>query len=117
MLKLLLRACISDLRSRRQPALENLALQHQIEILQRSAGRPRLRTADRAFWVLLSRICDEWRRHLVVFQPDTVIRWHRLGWRLYWRRKNRPQRTGRPIAEPEPRSDCQTTTYRGPDPR
>jgi transposase InsO family protein len=104
MLKLLLRACISGLRSRQQLALENLALRHQIEVLQRTAGRPRHRTADRALWVLLSRICSDWRRHLLVVQPETVIRWHRLGWRLYWRRKSRPRRAGRPIAEPEVRA-------------
>ena len=104
MLKLLLRACFSGLRSSQQLALENLALRHQIEVLQRTAGRPRLRTADRALWVLLSRFCRGWRRHLVVVQPDTVVRWHRLGWRLYWRRKSRPRRAGRPIAEPEVRA-------------
>lgn len=104
MLKLLLRACISGLCSRQQLALENLALRHQIKVLQRTAGRPRLRAADRALWVLLSRICRNWRCHLVVVQPDTVIRWHRLGWRLYWRRKSLPRRAGRPIAEPEVRA-------------
>lgn len=104
MLTLLLLACISGLRSRQQLALENLALRHQIEVLQRTAGRPRLRAADRAFWVLLSRVCQDWRRNLLVVQPDTVIRWHRLGWRLYWRCRSRPRRVGRPVAEPEVRA-------------
>ena len=104
MLKLLLRTCISGLRSRQGLALENLALRHQLEVLQRTAGRPRLRATDRALWVLLRRICHEWRRHLLVIQPDTVVRWHRLGWRLYWRRRSRRRRPGRPAAESEVRA-------------
>ena len=104
MLKLLLHAFVSGLRSQQQLALENLALRHQLEVLQRTAGRPRLRATDRALWVLLRRICHEWRRHLLVIQPDTVVRWHRLGWRLYWRRRSRRRRPGRPAAGSEVRA-------------
>ena len=104
MWKLILRACISGLRSRQQLALENLALRHQLEVLQRAAGRPRLRSSDRALWVSLSRICQDWRRHLVVVQPDTVIRWYRLGWRLFWRHRSRQRRRGRPVVEAEVRA-------------
>jgi hypothetical protein len=72
------------------------------------------RTADRALWVILSRICRDWRRHLVVVQPDTVIRWHRLGWRLYWRQKSRARRVGRPIAEPEVRTLIRRLSQQNP---
>ena len=89
MLKLLLCTCISDLRSRRELVLENLALRHQLAVLQRTASRPRLKPADRALWALLSRFLGQWRRCLTIVQPDTVIRWHRLGWRLFWQYRSR----------------------------
>jgi len=95
MLKHLLVLLLASLRSRRELALENVALRHQLEVLQRNAKRPRLRPSDRAFWAVLSRILPDWRRHLTIVQPDTVIRWHRAGWRLYWRWRSDPGR-GRP---------------------
>ena len=85
-----------------QLALENIALRHQLEVLQRNAKRPRLRPSDRALWALLSRFLPDWRRHLTIVQPDTVIRWHRAGWRLYWRWRSDPGR-GRPKVSAEVR--------------
>lgn len=95
MLKHLLLLLLATLRSRRELALENVALRHQLEVLQRNAKRPRLNPSDRAFWALLSRLLPDWPRHLTIVQPDTVIRWHRAGWRLYWRWRSDPGR-GRP---------------------
>ena len=86
MFKILLFALATAFRSRRQLAIENLALRHQLEVLQRTARRPRLGTADRALWVCISRFPGDWKRHLTIVQSETVIGWHRLGWRLYWRR-------------------------------
>ena len=84
--------------------LENLALRQQLAVLQRSVRRPRLRRRDRAFWVLLSRIWDNWRSALTIAQPDTVVRWHRKGFKLYWRWKSRKRGTGRPPVSPEIRT-------------
>ena len=70
-------------------ALENLALRQQLAVLRRSVKRPRLRQRDRAFWVLLRRLCPDWRSHLVLVQPDTVVRWHRRGFKLLWRWRSR----------------------------
>ena len=102
MFKILFLALIAALRSHRQLALENIALRHQLEVLQRNAKRPRLRPSDRALWALLSRLLPNWRQHLSIVQPDTVIRWHRAGWRLYWRWRSDPGR-GRPKVSAEVR--------------
>ena len=58
-------------------ALENLALRHQLLVLQRSVRRPRLARWDRVFWVWLSRVWVSWRSSLVIVQPATVLTWHR----------------------------------------
>jgi putative transposase len=76
--------------------LEVLALRHQLEVLQRSRPR-RLRLAkmDRRLWVWLSRSWSDWRTALVIVKPETVVAWHRKGFRLLWTWKSR-RRGGRP---------------------
>ena len=85
-------------------ALENLALRHQLLVLQRSVGRPRLSRWDRIFWVWLSRLWAGWRTTLVIVRPATVLAWHRQGFRLYWRWKSRPNPVGRPRLDAELRT-------------
>jgi putative transposase len=70
-------------------AAENLALRHQLGVLQRSVKRPRPRQQDRLFWVWLSRLWAGWRSSLATMKPETVIRWHHEGFRLDWRRRSR----------------------------
>jgi putative transposase len=82
-------------------ALENVALRHQLPVLQRSVGRPRLARWDRVFWVWLSRVWVSWRSRLVIVQPATVLAWHRRGFQLYWRWKSRAPSVGRPRLDPE----------------
>ena len=76
MFKFILYAVVTALRSCSQLALENAALRHQIEVLQRNSSRPCLRWRDRAFWDLLSYVWPDWRKSLYIVQPETVIRWH-----------------------------------------
>ena len=71
--------------SRSELAIENLALRQQLAALRRSSIRPHLRATDRAFWVGLSRIWSLWADVLVIVKPETVLRWHRAGFRLFWR--------------------------------
>ena len=84
MISTLFRTLISILASHRKLALENLALRQQIVVLQRSVKRPRLKKSDRLFWVLLSKTWNDWANTLTIVKPDTVVRWHRKGFRLYW---------------------------------
>jgi putative transposase len=79
--------------------LENLALRYQIGVLQRSARkRFQLTAADRLFWVWLSRIWRDWRSVLAIVKPETVVAWHRAGFRRFWAWKVRCGRPGRTSA-------------------
>jgi putative transposase len=84
-------------------AIENLALRHQLLVLQRSVDRPRLSRWDRILWVWLSRVWVGWRSTLAIVQPATVLAWHRQGFRLFWRWKSRPNPVGRPRLDAEVR--------------
>src|SRR6202171_2498967 len=72
-------------RSRAALHLEILALRHQLDVLQRTRPpRVRLAKTDRWLWVVLARLWTEWRTALVIVKPETVIAWHRRGFRLWW---------------------------------
>lgn len=92
--KLILETLKLLFRSRQEIILENLALWQQLIVQQRSIKRPELKNADRIFWVWLSRIWNNWKSALVIVKPETVVRWHRNGFKLYWRWKSR--KVGRP---------------------
>jgi putative transposase len=100
----LLVALHSIIRSRLDLQLENLALRHQIGVLHRSARkRPKLTSRDRLFWVCLSRLWRDWRSTLVIVKPETVVAWHRKGFRLFWTWKVRHGQPGRPVIARETR--------------
>jgi hypothetical protein len=86
-------------RSRTTLQMENLALRHQLCVLERSVKHPKLTKADCLFWAELSRFWADWRATLVIVKPETVIAWHRLGFRLFWTWKTRHRPPGRlPVA-------------------
>ena len=90
LLILLLGAFHAALRNRADLATENLLLRHQLAVLTRPGRkRPPLRARDTLLWVLARRLCTGWHRHLVLVRPDTVVRWHRQAWKLFWRWKSR----------------------------
>jgi putative transposase len=94
----------SFLRSRAALELENLALRHQIGVLQRSAAkRPKLTRWDRLLWIGLSRLWRDWRSALAIVRPETVVSWHRGGFRLFWTWKVRRGQPGRPLISHEVR--------------
>src|SRR3989441_1332517 len=84
------------LRTRTDLALENLALRQQLALLRRRSKRPRFGRLDRAFWLCLSNRWSGWRQALHLVRPETVIRWHRQGFRAFWTWKSRRGRVGRP---------------------
>ena len=71
-------------RSRRSLMLENLALRQQLAVLKREHPRPRLGPLDKLFWVLALRFWSQWKESLILVLPDTVVRWHQAGFKLYW---------------------------------
>jgi hypothetical protein len=91
----ILRVLVCGVQSRQQLLLEYLALRHQLTMLQRSVPRAKLKRADGLLWVLLLQCWSDWQRVLVIVEPRTVVAWHRVGFRWFWRWKSRP-RIGRP---------------------
>lgn len=88
---------LSLIRSRSDGAAEVIALRHQLAVLHHQHGRrPRLQLFDRLLWTWLHRVWPRWRHSLLIVQPDTVVRWHRQGFKLYWRWKSRRRGPGRP---------------------
>ena len=71
-------------RSRRDLLLENLALRQQLAVLRRKPPQPRFAASDRLFWVMLRRLWCGWKQPLILVQPETVVRWHRAGFKAYW---------------------------------
>jgi hypothetical protein len=68
---------------------DNLCVRQQLLVLHRRNPHPRLKDADRRFWVLACRWSVDWRTSLLFLKPETVLRWHRRGWRTYWRCRSR----------------------------
>jgi len=68
-------------------------------IYHRTIKRPKILDRDRLFWIVLSDVWKEWRNVLIVVKPDTVIRWHKRSFRLFWRFKSRRKGSGRPPLE------------------
>jgi transposase InsO family protein len=64
--------------------------------MQRNIKKPRLGNRDRLLWIVLSKIWNDWRMPLTLVQPETVIAWHRKGFRYYWRWKSQRRLLGRP---------------------
>jgi len=83
-LRLLFVLLFRSVRSRHNLLLENLALRQQLGVLKQRHPQPRFATPDKLFWVILRRLWPRWKRALVLVQPETVVRWHRAGFKLYW---------------------------------
>lgn len=83
-------------RSRRELLLEDLALRQQLAALKHRHPQPRLAVSERLLRALLRRVWSGWKQALILVQPETVVRWHQAGFKLYWtwlsQRRNRAER-------------------------
>src|SRR5712671_5941660 len=87
---------VSPFKSKARLEAENAVLRHQLIVLRRKMpGRPQLTNNDRWFFIQLYRWLPSILRVLRIIRPETLVRWHRVGFRCYWRWKSRP-RGGRP---------------------
>jgi putative transposase len=103
------------LRSQAVMQAEIIALRHQLTVLQRNQPkRLALNRADRCLWVWLSRLWSGWRHSLIIVKPETVIGWHRQGFRWYWTWKIRHGRSGRPRVPKETRDLIRTMSRENP---
>ncbi len=114
MLNLLMHVLWALFKTRAELQLENLALYQQLANFKAKRPRPRLKPPDRWFWVALRRVWSGWQRVLIVVQPDTVVGWHRLGFRLFWRWKSRHKKAGRPTIDPQIRALIRRLAHENP---
>jgi hypothetical protein len=90
LLGLLLTLLALPFRSKSGLAAENAALRHQVAVLRRKLrGRIHFTNADRLFFVQLYRWFPSILKAITVIRPETIVRWHRAGFRCYWRWKSR----------------------------
>ena len=101
-------------RSRCNLGIEILALRQQLAVLKRKNPRPRLKIKDRVFWILLRRLWLSWTHALVIVKPETVVAWHRAGFRLFWRLRSRSKNIGRPKINAEIRALIQQMVDENP---
>ncbi len=80
-------------RSKPELIVENVLLRQQLIVLHRTVKRPCLTSTDRALLVLLASKLRAWKEALLIVKPETVLRWHRAGFRLFWKRKSRATKT------------------------
>ena len=95
---------------------EIIALRHQLIVLQRTQKPKRvvLKPGDRCIWVWLSRVWSSWRSALIIVKPETVIGWHRQGFRWYWTWKTRHGKPGRPRVPKETRDLIRSISRENP---
>lgn len=66
-------------------SIENMVLRQQLAAFKRENPRPKLTRFDRIFWVFIRRFWNRWKNALIFVKPETVVRWHRRGFKLYWK--------------------------------
>ena len=112
----MLDSLLTGLRGRAAMQADIFALRHQLTVLQRDQKPKRfaLYRSDRCLWVWLSRLWSGWRNSLIIVKPETVIGWHRQGFRWYWTWKIRHGRSGRPRVPKETRDLIRTMSRENP---
>src|SRR5215467_9319851 len=113
---MMLNSLLIGLRGQAAMQAEIIALRHQLAVFQRTQKpkRTMLNGIDRCLWVWLSRLWSGWRSALLIVKPETVIGWHRQGFRWYWTWKIRHGRPGRPCVRKETRDLIRTMSRENP---
>jgi hypothetical protein len=88
-------------RSRDELIAENALLRQQLIVAARAKPRPTFKPRERALIVLWASVVRSWRSAVLLVQPETVLRWHRHGFRLFWRWRSRRRRATAPRVAPE----------------
>jgi putative transposase len=110
-----LAALHSSFKTSAELRLEHIALRHQLSVLRRAAPKRLKSTAsDRLFWVWLRRLWPVWKTALLIVKPETVVAWHRKGFRLFWTWKIRRGKPGRPGLPLEIRDLIRTISRNNP---
>ena len=114
LLNLLFSTVVSLFKNHSALAMENLALRQQLFIYHHSKKWPKIRLRDRLFWILVSRYWEKWENALIIVKPETVIGWHRKGFKLFWTWKSRKRGPGRPKISIEIRNLIKTMANENP---
>ena len=88
MIKSIITFLLNLFKSKTQLQLENLFLRKQLEIYNRSNKRSVIKRSDRVFFSLSKRVLNNWKENLVIVKPETIIKWHRQGFKLFWKIKS-----------------------------
>ena len=112
---MMLNSLLIGLRGQAAMQAEIIALRHQLTVMQRTQKPKRLllNRGDRRLWVWLSRVWSGWRSALIIVKPETVIGWHRKGFRLYWRSKSKSL-GGRPKLSADTRKLIRDISFANP---
>ena len=81
-------------KTKRALLAENALLRQRLIVLQRQVKRPMLTPGDRVRLVLLARLARTWQSALLIVQPQTLLHWHRQGYRLFWHARSAPHGSG-----------------------
>jgi putative transposase len=92
-------------RSRGELLAENMALRQQLIVVARTVKNPKVAPVERGLLVLLARFAPHWRDAMLLVKPETVLRWHREGFRLFWKVRSRAR------ARSTPRIDAETSEF------
>ncbi len=103
------RTLVRLLRARRSLLLENLVLRQQLAVLKRRHPWPRLDLLDKLLWVAVRRFWSGWQQSLIAVRPETVVRWHWGGFRLYWKLISKVRR---PVGRRQTSKEVQELIFR-----
>lgn len=96
------RGLLADvMRTRSELLVENAFLRQQLLVASRAVKKPKFRASERALLVVLAAVFSHWRDALVLVKPDTLLRWHREGFRLFWKWRSRRKPSSAPPLSPE----------------